>query len=301
MSNTITRFINRRSKKEAVYPVMFNEVQTSIINDLDCSINKIFYMKSVLSYCIKNTDDDMVIKRSVNRLYARYKSYHYKIKEVEGGRIKFDKTSSISLAYFKILINDLIEADLLQKEGRKLTVLHHTNEEKVIALNNWNAYLEQKKAEKEARAAESIAKAEEVAAREQELNGAVEAVDSTTLDSVVSNFEEVENGKFNAVKEIAKLYRGIKGRVYASKAELKDIAKCMFVIYRITNPILQSIIFNKIRHSQQKIRLIGAVKYIESIVLDKMADMDALPWEYGETLTSRWGTAFEEYVLSPIA
>lgn len=301
MSNTITRFINRRSKKEAVYPVMFNEVQTSIINDLDCSINKIFYMKSVLSYCIKNTDDDMVIKRSVNRLYARYKSYHYKIKEVEGGRMKFDKTSSISLAYFKILINDLVEADLLQKDGRKLTVLHHTNEEKVAALNNWNAYLEQRKAEKEARVAEAIAKAEEVAVREQELNGAVEAVDPTALNNVIDQLQDAEKtgGKFEAVKEIAKLYRGIKGRTYASKAELKDIAKCMFVIYRITNPILQSIIFNKIRHSQRKINLLGAVKYIERVVLDKMADMDASPWEYGET--SRWGTAFEEYVLSPIS
>lgn len=306
MSNFISRIINKRNKEEAVYPVMFNDIQLSLLADLDCSMNKVFYMKSVLSYCIKNTDEDMVIKRSVNRLHSRYKNYHYKIKEVSGGRMKFDKTSSISLAYFKILINDLVNAGLIKKEGRKLTVLHHTNDEKVTAQNNWNEFLARKKAEKEARVAEALAKAEEVATKEREANGSTETVEYPTLADIVSRATEVkpnteiEAKQINAdiIKQLSRCYMGVKGRVHASKSELADIARCLMQVYKVNNPIVQTQIFNKIRYSARKINLIGAVRYIETIVLEKVGAMDAAPWEYEDTTFN--STGYGEYVIAPI-
>lgn len=311
MKSLINNIIQRRNKEEAIYPVMFNDKQLSLLADVDYSLNKIFYMKSVLSYCIKNTDDEMVLRRSINRLYSRYKKYHYKIKEVSGGRMTFDKTSSISLAYFKILINDLVDAGLLQKEGRKFTVLHHTNEEKLTAEKNWCEFLARKKAEKEAKVAEALAKAEEVAAKEREESGSTDTVEYPTLEGIISRAKDVnpllEDSEANSnivkkdiVKQIARAYRGIQGRVNASKSELTTIAKCLLVVYKVDNPIVQCEIFNKIRNSAKNINLLGAVKYVEAIILEKVGAMDASPWEYGVDTTTSNSTAFGEFVLAPM-
>ena len=46
------------------------------------------------------------------------------------------------------------------------------------------------------------------------------------------------------------------------------------VKYRITDPTLQAVILNKINNSKQKIKIQGAVDYIETIVVEKLIAFD---------------------------
>lgn len=76
------------------------------------------------------------------------------------------------------------------------------------------------------------------------------------------------------LQKIKSLYKGIRGIKYASKKELRDIAKSLMVKYRITDPTLQAVILNKINNSKQKINIQGAVDYIETIVVEKLIAFD---------------------------
>ena len=75
----------------------------------------------------------------------------------------------------------------------------------------------------------------------------------------------------NIVKMLKSFYKGVKG-TFASKKDLKDIAECLFVVNKINNKIVQTIVLNKIKHSKQAIRLAGAVAYVEAIIMNKLGE-----------------------------
>ena len=76
------------------------------------------------------------------------------------------------------------------------------------------------------------------------------------------------------LQKIKSLYKGIRGIKYASKKELRDIAKALMVQYKINDPTLQALILNKVHNSKQKINIQGAVDYIDTLVIEKLIAFD---------------------------
>lgn len=56
----------------------------------------------------------------------------------------------------------------------------------------------------------------------------------------------------NIVKMLKTFYKGVSGRNNATKKDLIDIAKCLFVLNRIDNALVQHTVFSKIRNSKKK-------------------------------------------------
>ena len=102
-------------------------------------------------------------------------------------------------------------------------------------------------------------------------------LENSNLDGNSNFLSRFSNKKYNTntlLQKIKSLYKGIRGIKYASKKELRDIAKSLMVKYRITDPTLQAVILNKINNSKQKINIQGAVDYIETIVVEKLIAFD---------------------------
>lgn len=89
-----------------MYKIRFNEYQKNIFSTVNYNGDKRNKLLSVFSYVLKYSPDGSLTK-SVNKLYAMYIRYH----------------KLISLAYFKKLINVLVELNLLAKENRVLTIV----------------------------------------------------------------------------------------------------------------------------------------------------------------------------------
>lgn len=82
----------------------------------------------------------------------------------------------------------------------------------------------------------------------------------------------------NIVKMLKGFYKGLSGRVNATKKDLQDIAKCLFVLNRVDSALVQHAVFSKIKYSKKNINLAGAVAYVEAIVMEKLGDYDANLW-----------------------
>ena len=76
------------------------------------------------------------------------------------------------------------------------------------------------------------------------------------------------------LQKIKSLYKGIRKVKYATKKELKDIAKAVMVNYKIDDPELQNLILNKVHNSKQKINIQYAVNYMETLVVEKLIEFD---------------------------
>ena len=79
----------------------------------------------------------------------------------------------------------------------------------------------------------------------------------------------------NIVKMLKGFYKGLSGRVNATKKDLQDIAKCLFVLNRVDSALVQHAVFSKIKYSKKNINLAGAVAYVEAIVMEKLGDYEA--------------------------
>ena len=82
----------------------------------------------------------------------------------------------------------------------------------------------------------------------------------------------------NIVKMLKGFYKGLSGRVNATKKDLQDIAKCLFVLNRVDSALVQHAVFSKIKYSKRNINLTGAVAYVEAIVMEKLGDYEANLW-----------------------
>lgn len=79
----------------------------------------------------------------------------------------------------------------------------------------------------------------------------------------------------NIVRMLKGFYKGLSGRVNATKKDLQDIAKCLFVLNRVDSALVQHAVFSKIKYSKKNINLAGAVAYVEAIVMEKLGDYEA--------------------------
>ncbi|SCI99018.1 Uncharacterised protein [uncultured Clostridium sp.] len=79
----------------------------------------------------------------------------------------------------------------------------------------------------------------------------------------------------NIVEMLKGFYKGISSKVNATKKDLKDIAKCLFVLNKVDNALVQHAVFSKIQNSKRNINLKGAVSYVEAIVMEKLGYYEA--------------------------
>lgn len=151
---------------------------------------------------------------------------------------------NISLTYFKDLSNLLINLKLLErKEDKKLYIIDSDVSKKV--------------------AEEKI----------------VKSIESTNIEgdckkhNIKDNYNLYTNT--NIVEMLKSFYKGISSKVNATKKDLKDIAKCLFVLNRVDNALVQHAVFSKIQNSKRNINLKGAVSYVEAIVMEKLGYYEA--------------------------
>lgn len=82
----------------------------------------------------------------------------------------------------------------------------------------------------------------------------------------------------NIVDELAKAYRGIEYSVKASKKQLSKIAKSLFVTLGLNSKsthdkCVQWLVLKKLRFSNRKINLVGAINYIRAIIEEKLEEV----------------------------
>lgn len=80
------------------------------------------------------------------------------------------------------------------------------------------------------------------------------------------------------LEKLAKTYKGVEYNVIATKKQLKTIAKALLVANNLnSNSIhdkcVQWLVFKKIKNSLQRINLIGAIRYIETILYEKLIEV----------------------------
>lgn len=83
-----------------------------------------------------------------------------------------------------------------------------------------------------------------------------------------------ENGT-DLISKLKKVYRGVKPSLVASKKQLRDIAQSILVAKGLHSntyfdKAVQYLVYKKIKYSNQKINLLGAVSYIEKIIEDRL-------------------------------
>lgn len=82
----------------------------------------------------------------------------------------------------------------------------------------------------------------------------------------------------NIIDQLSNAYKGVEYNTVASKKQLKKIAKALLVAYNLNSKTMhdkcvQWLVFKKLRFSNKKINLIGAVNYIKTIILDKLKEV----------------------------
>lgn len=80
------------------------------------------------------------------------------------------------------------------------------------------------------------------------------------------------------ISRLAKAYKGVEYNVIATKKQLKTIAKALLVANNLnSNSIhdkcVQWLVFKKIKNSLQRINLVGAIRYIETILYEKLIEV----------------------------
>ncbi|MCX0407576.1 hypothetical protein [Clostridium perfringens] len=80
------------------------------------------------------------------------------------------------------------------------------------------------------------------------------------------------------LERLAKAYKGVEYNVIATKKQLKTIAKALLVANNLnSNSIhdkcVQWLVFKKIKNSLQRINLVGAIRYIETILYEKLIEV----------------------------
>lgn len=117
-----------------------------------------------------------------------------------------------------------------------------------------------------------------------------ESIDNTKLkdDNQKHRYSDLVDNKFNLpitynniIDELKSSYKGIKKvSDIATKKELKEIAEVLFVANNVNSnsrrdKYIQYLVLRKIKFSLKKIKFSGAVSYIETILFEKMIEVDS--------------------------
>ena len=229
--------------------IPFTEYQLAILDMQQFNGGKTKKIQSVLRYVMKYSPNGKLVY-SIHRLY---KMYTWKGKRM-------------SQRYFYNLIAELKELNLLEDKDGDIYVALSKKQQDNESDSDSNVQEELQEKVQEENSSESVENT-------NVLEGHAPSLETSRLNINYNN-SNGENFTFSLVDEIKKLYRGIKGRRYASKKEMKDIAKVLMVKERINNSIIQAKVFGQIDYLRTKIELAGVVAYVEKIVYDKWTEFD---------------------------
>lgn len=192
---------------------------------------------SVLRYIKKHILlNDGAWKKSFANILAMYNRYHTKM----------------SLANFKKIVSRLKDLKLLTVQIEKKTHVYTLP------------------------VAEKVA--EKVANQKEE-----QSVDITTVDNDNKKLRygfcdsfNILNTEKNIINYLKKFYKGVKSSLIATKKQLRDIVQALFVAKGMhsnnsTDRAIQYLVFKKIKHSNQKINLVGAVSYLDKVIEDRIS------------------------------
>ena len=143
-------------------------------------------------------------------------------------------------------------------------------------------------------------------------NNSTENIDTTGLQE---NFEKpkykIKDNNYNIlntnrendtdlISRLKKVYRGVKPSLVASKKQLRDIAQSVLVAKGMHSnsyfdKAVQYLVYKKIKYSNQKINLLGAVSYIEKIVDDRLDAYNNKLVEVPNYITGEQNLAFNDF------
>ena len=108
-----------------------------------------------------------------------------------------------------------------------------------------------------------------------------------------------ENGT-DLISKLKKVYRGVKPSLVASKKQLRDIAQSVLVAKGLHSntyfdKAVQYLVYKKIKYSNQKINLLGAVSYIEKIIDDRLDAYNNKLVEVPNYITGEQSLAFNDF------
>lgn len=117
--------------------------------------------------------------------------------------------------------------------------------------------------------------------------------DNTILDTNKEN-------DINLISRLKRVYRGVKPSLVASKKQLRDIAQSVLVAKGMHSnsyfdKAVQYLVYKKIKYSNQKINLLGAVSYIEKIVDDRLDAYKNKLVEVPNYVTGEQNLAFNDF------
>ena len=214
------------------YKIKFNEYQMNIFNKEDFNGDKQDKLQSVLSYIIKYSVND-VLTKSINKLHSMY---------IRGHR-------TISLSYFKKLVNVLIDLKLLVRAGRKLIVLQEIEVFEV---------------------AEKVAK--KVA--KENCQSDIENTDFAN-DFELHNYKPINNNNnYNIYNTTSEKFCASENDTIATIEELKSIANDLYKNLKIRSNHVKTEVINVIYSYSDRIYLRTARAYLKAVILDKKLKRD---------------------------
>ena len=218
------------------YKIKLNEYQMNIFNKQDFNGDKQCKLQSLLAYIIKHSIDNTLTK-STNKLYAMYIRHH----------------RSISLSYFKKLVNVLIDLKLLIRKGKQLIILQEEQQCNDIEVAK--------------KVAKKVAK--------ENCQSDIENTDFEE-DFYLPNYKhEYIYNNYNIYNTTSnELCPSKNSNIYASLEDLKSIAEDLYKNLKIRSRHIKTDVLNMIYQYAGKISIKGARQYLKAVILDKKLARD---------------------------
>ncbi|MGV2804717.1 hypothetical protein GNF85_13735 [Clostridium perfringens] len=236
-------------------------------NNIECN-NARAKAASVLNFLKKCIEaNEGTFSKALAKIHILYSRSHFKF----------------TLTHFKNIINRLKDLGLLIIEKIKNRNVYTLPKEKKSNINiknyalinkniNYNNFTVTKKVtkkvtEKKSNETTDIAKFEVNEKKHRYM-------DLYDINNLHITYNDIINYLKNSYKGIKKSFD------IATKKELKEIAKVLFVANNVNSnskrdKYIQHLVLNKIKFSLKKIRFSGAVSYIETILFEKMIEVDS--------------------------
>lgn len=237
-------------------------------NNIECN-NARAKVASVLNYLKKYIEkNDGTFSKSLAKIHMFYSRSHFKF----------------TLTHFKNIVNRLKELGLIVIEKVKNRNVYTLPKEKKSNKIIKNYALINKNID-----CNNFTVTKKVAKKVTEKKLA-ENIDTSYLEPKQKKHRYSDLGDINfnlpityndIIKKMKNAYKGIK-KVFevANKKELKEIAEFLFVANNVNSnsrrdKYIQYLVLRKIKFSQKKIKFSGAVNYIETVLIEKMAEVDS--------------------------
>lgn len=235
-------------------------------NNIECN-NARAKVASVLNYLKKYIElNQGSFSKSLAKIHMFYSRSHFKF----------------TLTHFKNIVNRLKDFGLIVIEKVKNRNVYTLPQEKKSKINIKNYASINKNID-----CNNFTVTKKVTKKVTKIKPS-ETIENIDLESNQEKhrYSDLENNNLpityrNIIAELKKSYKGIK-KVFevATKKELREIAEVLFVANNVNSntrrdKYIQYLVLRKIKFSQKQIKFSGAVNYIETILFEKMIEVDS--------------------------